>query len=161
MRAQFLTIRQQTIPMHHQNVLWLEPFKLVVSPFCMAHWAQSKRTAAKCTIKTYFVPLLGASRSWILIDLEFVVSARARCQSNPSSTNFARITQTKTPKLFFSKKKSAALTVCWGAGFPLSLNLAWPPLQSLAMKKNKLYFVQILGGEKLLKLVEKVPVKYF
>ena len=33
-------------------------------------------------------------------------------------------------------------------------NLAWPPLQSLAVKK-KLFFVQILGGEKLLKFVEK------
>ena len=31
--------------------------------------------------------------------------------------------------------------------------LAWPPLQSLAVKK-KLFFVQILGGEKLLKFVE-------
>ena len=29
-----------------------------------------------------------------------------------------------------------------------------PPLQSLAVK-NKLFFVQILGGEKLLKFVEK------
>ena len=32
--------------------------------------------------------------------------------------------------------------------------LAWPPLQSLAVKK-KHFFVQILGGEKLLKFVEK------
>ena len=31
--------------------------------------------------------------------------------------------------------------------------LAWPPLQSLAVKKN-LFFVQSLGGEKLLKFVE-------
>ena len=38
--------------------------------------------------------------------------------------------------------------------------LAWPPLQSLAVKKN-FFFVQILGGEKLIKFVEKVPVKYF
>ena len=38
-------------------------------------------------------------------------------------------------------------------------SLAWPPLQSLAVKikkkKKKLFFVQILGGEKLLKFVEK------
>ena len=32
--------------------------------------------------------------------------------------------------------------------------LVWLPLQSLAVKK-KTFFVQILGGEKLLKLVEK------
>ena len=32
--------------------------------------------------------------------------------------------------------------------------LAWPPLQSLAVRKN-FYFVEILGGEKLLKFVEK------
>ena len=32
--------------------------------------------------------------------------------------------------------------------------LAWLPLQSLAVNK-KLFFVQILGGEKLLKFVEK------
>ena len=38
--------------------------------------------------------------------------------------------------------------------------LAWPPLQSLAVKK-KLYFVQILGGEKLLKFGEKRAVKNF
>ena len=31
--------------------------------------------------------------------------------------------------------------------------LAWPPLQSLAVKKN--FFLQILVGEKLLKVVEK------
>ena len=35
-----------------------------------------------------------------------------------------------------------------------SNKLAWLPLQSLAVKK-KLFFVQILGGEKLLKFVEK------
>ena len=34
----------------------------------------------------------------------------------------------------------------------------WPPLQSLAVKK-KLFFVQILGGEKLLKFGEKWAVK--
>ena len=37
--------------------------------------------------------------------------------------------------------------------------LAWPPLQSLAAKKN--FFVQILGGEKLLKFGEKWAVKNF
>ena len=36
--------------------------------------------------------------------------------------------------------------------------LAWPPLQSLAVKK-KTFFVQILGGEKLLKFGEKWAVK--
>ena len=38
--------------------------------------------------------------------------------------------------------------------------LAWPPLQSLAVKKN-FFFVQILGGEKLLKFGEKWAVKNF
>ena len=38
--------------------------------------------------------------------------------------------------------------------------LAWPSLQSLAVKK-KLFFVQILGGEKLLKSGEKWAVKNF
>ena len=38
--------------------------------------------------------------------------------------------------------------------------LAWPSLQSLAVKK-KLFFVQILGGEKLLKFGEKWAVKNF
>ena len=38
--------------------------------------------------------------------------------------------------------------------------LAWPPLQSLAVKKN-FFFVQILGGEKLLKFGEKWAVKIF
>ena len=33
--------------------------------------------------------------------------------------------------------------------------LAWLPLQSLAVKKKQVFFVLILGGEKLLKLVEK------
>ena len=34
-------------------------------------------------------------------------------------------------------------------------SLAWPPLQSLAVKKKNFFFVQILGDEKLLKFVEK------
>ena len=38
--------------------------------------------------------------------------------------------------------------------------LAWPSLQSLAVKKN-FFFVQILGGEKLLKFGEKWAVKHF
>ena len=39
-------------------------------------------------------------------------------------------------------------------------SLAWPPLQSLAVKKN-FFFVQILGGEKLLKFGEKWAVNNF
>ena len=38
--------------------------------------------------------------------------------------------------------------------------LAWPPLQSPAVKK-KFFFVQILGGEKLLKFGETWAVKIF
>ena len=38
--------------------------------------------------------------------------------------------------------------------------LAWPSLQSLAVKKN-FFLVQILGGEKLLKFGEKWAVKSF
>ena len=38
--------------------------------------------------------------------------------------------------------------------------LAWPPLQSLAVKKKN-FFVLILGGEKLLKFGEKWAVKNF
>ena len=57
---------------------------------------------------------------WFLRDLEWVVSACARCQSNPSSTNFALTAPTKTPKLFCGKRsRSADLTVCWGVEFPL------------------------------------------
>ena len=41
-----------------------------------------------------------------------------------------------------------------------SITLAWPPLQCLAVKKN-FFFVQILGGEKLLKFGEKWAVKKF
>ena len=37
---------------------------------------------------------------------------------------------------------------------PVLEKLAWPPLQSLAVKKN-FFVVQILGSEKLLKFVEK------
>ena len=37
---------------------------------------------------------------------------------------------------------------------PFCKRLAWPPLQSLAVKKKK-KIVQILGGEKLLRFVEK------
>ena len=33
--------------------------------------------------------------------------------------------------------------------------LVWLPLQSLAVKKKNFFFVQILGGEQLLKFVEK------
>ena len=39
--------------------------------------------------------------------------------------------------------------------------LAWPSLQSLAVKKNFFFFLQILGGEKLLKFGEKWAVKIF
>ena len=39
-------------------------------------------------------------------------------------------------------------------------SLAWLPLQSLAVKKN-FFFVQILGGEKLFKFVEKCRWKTF
>ena len=38
--------------------------------------------------------------------------------------------------------------------------LAWLPLQSLAVKKN-FFFLQIFGGEKLLKFGEKWAVKNF
>ena len=48
------------------------------------------------------------------------MSACARCQSNPSSPNFALTTPTQTPKHFCSKnQRSAALTFCWGVEFPL------------------------------------------
>ena len=39
--------------------------------------------------------------------------------------------------------------------------LARLPLQSLAVKKKLFVFLQILGGEKLLKFGEKWAVKYF
>ena len=38
---------------------------------------------------------------------------------------------------------------------PRNHTLAWPPLQSLAVKKKTFFVVQILGGEKLLDIFEK------
>ena len=40
-------------------------------------------------------------------------------------------------------------------------NLAWLPLQSLAVMKKRLFFVQILGGEKVLEFVEKCAGEIF
>ena len=103
-----LTIRRQTISMHHQNVLWFEPGIKVVSLSCMALWAPSKIPLQTAPSKRIFYLFWGVSLNWIF-DFEWVVSARAHCQGNPSSTNFALTAPTETPNLPCSKQRDGLL----------------------------------------------------
>ena len=100
--------------MHHQIVLWFEPFKMVVLPFCMALWALSnvplQSAASKRTLFYIFLALLEIE---VLSDLEWVVSACARCQSHPSNTNCALTAPTQTPKPFVAKKRRSAGLMLW------------------------------------------------
>ena len=71
----------------------------------------------------------------------FFYPAATRCLTGPSGC-----------KLF---GRGYQIPAAEGLNITNGKNLAWPPLQSLAVKKKKLFLVQMLGGEKLLKFVEK------
>ena len=69
-----------------------------------------------------------------------------------------------SPNLATVSQNCSLPEACFGLRFRVPgielKNLAWPSLQSLAVKKKK-KIVQILGGEKLLKFGEKWAVKNF